>query len=149
MTHSLLERLVAALQVDTMPQKRQQTSAELSCQFLWTSAYLLAEMLSLGRCFKKTGQLSALGNTYTKEGLEVESALRMGFCACRSGMISDSNIVELQRLRRILEGKDPMGDMPGMSRMGSRLGSTMSSVNLMRGSVMAQSRLASVRVAAA
>ncbi len=64
-------------------------------------------------------------------------------------MISDSSIVELQRLRRILEGKDPLAEMTGISRMGSRLGSTMSSVNLMRGSVMAQSRLASVRVAAA
>ncbi|CAL8464393.1 g3928 [Coccomyxa elongata] len=63
----------------------------------------------------------------------------------RSGMISDSSIVELQRTRRILEGKDPLAE-GGSSRSGSRL---MSSAGLLRGSVMAQSRLVSVRTAAA
>lgn len=60
-------------------------------------------------------------------------------------MISDSSIVELQRTRRILEGKDPLAE-GGSIRSGSRL---MSSAGLLRGSVMAQSRLFSVRTAAA
>lgn len=60
----------------------------------------------------------------------------------RSGMVGDSGIAELHRLRRVLAGKDPTGDI-----LGSRHGSSMSSLSLLRGSLMS-SMQASVSVMA-
>lgn len=59
------------------------------------------------------------------------SLITLGMHVTRSGMVSDSGIAELHRLRRVLAGKDPTADM-----MGSRQGSSMSSLSMLRGSVL-------------